>query len=154
MGGSAVAEVKIPLPSLHTFLIHLGACREAIWWSHKREISEESLRACPRREWKEWLAEKLDVEMTAPVSEWMQAVEEAIHGSGYGSGYGDGDSYGDGDGYGDGYGDGDGYGYGSGSGYGDGYGSGSGYGDGYGDGDGYGYGDGSGYGDGYGAENN
>ncbi|HKY41347.1 MAG TPA: hypothetical protein VJN18_35685 [Polyangiaceae bacterium] len=129
--------MSAPLPPLVVLLLHLGACSEAVAWAGKRNISAESLAACPRAGWREWLAAALKVDISEPAQGWIRAAETALSGSGSGSGSGYGSGYGDGDGYGSGYG----YGYGSGYGYG--------YGSGYGDGYGSGYGDGDGYGSGY-----
>ena len=109
-------------------LLHLGACAAPIEWAGAREISPETLAACPHADWRRGMASALKVKIDAPWTDWERAAKKAL--SGYGSGYGDG------------YGDGSGAGYGSG----DGYGYGDGAGDGDGSGDGYGSGDGSGSG--------
>ena len=108
------------LPPLAVLLLHLGACAEPIAWSARKPISAETLAACPRPEWRRWIAAALDVDAKAPWPSWERAAIAAISGSGsgYGYGYGSGSGSGDGYGYGSGYGSGYGYGYGSGSGYG------------------------------------
>jgi hypothetical protein len=130
--GESAVDVNI---GLFWLLLAIGACKDALTWSHGRNVSSETWSSAPP-DWRAWLNTRI-------------AGDGSGDGDGDGDGYGSGSGDGDGDGDGIGYGDGDGYGIG----YGDGYGSGYGYGIGYGDGDGIGdgYGDGDGSGDGYGS---
>jgi hypothetical protein len=138
------------LPPLVVLLLHLGACGKAVEWAGDKPITAATLAACPRDDWRDWLAAKLKIGKDEPALRWIGAAKTALSGSGFGSGFGSGYGYGYGDGSGYGYGDGSGYGYGDGSGSGYGYGSGDGDGSGFGSGSGYGSGYGYGYGDGYG----
>ena len=88
-----MAGVKLCL-----LLLHLGACPEPIAWAGSREISAETLAACPRGDWREWMAAALKVKIGDDWATWERAAKQALSGDGYGDGYGSG--------YGDGYGDG------------------------------------------------
>ena len=90
MGGFAVEVTKLPLAAL---MMHAGACSEALVWAGRKPLAEESLRDCPRYDWRSWMASALGVEVAAPWAAWLAAAAKYLSGSGDGDGSGYGSGY-------------------------------------------------------------